>query len=125
MKLIDSLKNIISEGLDDKWVRDDVTVTLKQLLDVTEKFPVKDIPIDKVKDIVLNWDDDKDEHSKVDKTDLKYPVLIIVDEDDKLEYILDGNHRVQKAIKNKLPSVKAKLIKISQLPKDFQFVFGD
>ena len=37
---------IYNEGLDDKWMRDDVTVTLKQLLDVTKNIPVENIPTD-------------------------------------------------------------------------------
>ena len=116
---------IYNQGLDDKWIRDDVTVTLKQLLDVTKNIPVENIPTDKLKEIVLNWQNNPEEIEKIEKSDLQYPVLIIVSDNNKIKYVLDGNHRVQKSIKNDLPFVKSKLIKISELPEDFQYVLED
>lgn len=123
-----SIKKILREqleeaGMEDSWERDDVKVTLKQLLDAAKDVPVKDIRTEKLKDIVLDWGGDPHEFEKAEKTDLQYPVLIFVDDDNEVEKIIDGNHRVQKAIKNDVPYVKAKLIKVNELPEDFQYVF--
>jgi len=119
-----SLKKYINEGLGDKWVNGAVTVTLKQLLYLTKDTPIKNIPTQKLSKIVLNWDGNTDEIEKIEKSDLQYPVLIIVNDNNQFKYILDGNHRVQKSIKHNLPYVKSKLIKISELPKNFQYVLS-
>jgi hypothetical protein len=37
----------------------------------------------------------------------------MVDEKEKVKYILDGNHRVQNAVNNKLKTISAKIIKPS------------
>ena len=47
-----------------------------------------------------------------------------MNDDNTIKYILDGNHRIQKSIKYKLPTVKAKLIKFSKLPKWVQNILG-
>mgnify|MGYP006893258520 CR=1 FL=1 len=121
---IDANKQILEEGLDDKWTRDDVTITLKDILDITTDIPVRNIQLEKLKNVVLNWKGNPKEIEKIEKSDLQYPVLIIVDGNNKIKYILDGNHRVQKAIKYNLQYVACKLIKLNKLPQHFQFVLG-
>ena len=37
MRLQETIKKILREGLDDKWTRDNQTVTLKELLDIVSK----------------------------------------------------------------------------------------
>ena len=49
---------------------------------------------------------------------------IFVTDDNSIKYIVDGNHRVQKAIRNKLETIKVKLIKFSELPQNFKNVFS-
>ena len=121
---IDANNQILEEGLDDKWTRDDVTITLKDILDITTDIPVRNIQLEKLKNVVLNWQGNPKEIEKIEKSDLQYPVLIIVDGNNKIKYILDGNHRVQKAIKYNLQYVACKLIKLNKLPQHFQFVLG-
>ena len=60
----------------------------------------------------------------IEKSDIQYPVLILMNDDNTIKYILDGNHRIQKSIKYNLPTIKAKLIKFSNLPKDVQNILG-
>lgn len=105
----------IIEGLDDKWSNDTETITLQDILNLTKNVPVRDFPTKKLAPIVLNWDDNPDEISKIERSNLEYPILIMVDDNEKIKWILDGNHRAQKALKNKLPTIKAKLIKPSNL----------
>lgn len=92
------------------------TVTLKQILELTKNIEVQEIETEKLKKIVLNWDGNTEEIEKIEKSDIQYPVLILMNDDNSIKYILDGNHRVQKSIKYNLPTVKAKLIKFSELP---------
>jgi hypothetical protein len=124
-KIIDrTIREFLNEGLEDKWTHNDTTVTLRQILDVTKNIPVTNISTDILKSKVLNWDGNPEEIKKIEKSDLQYPVLIIVNNNNDILYILDGNHRIQKAIMNKIPTVVVKLIKLSELPKEFQYVLG-
>ena len=116
----------MDEGLHDtSWENDEGDkVTLINLLDATEDIPVKNIPVDKIKSKLLTWDDDDKEVAKIEKANLQYPILIFVDDDGKFISIIDGHHRAQKAVRKKLKTIKAKLIPINSLPKNFKKVFG-
>jgi len=118
--------DLLGEGLNDtSWQNDDGDkVTLMDLLDATEDIPVKNIPVDKIKSKLLTWDDDDKEVSKIEKADLQYPILIFVDGNNKIISIIDGHHRAQKAVRNKLKTIKAKLIPINSLPKNMRKVFS-
>ena len=102
---------------DTSWTNhDNKTVTLVQILDLTKDTKVQEIDTDKLKSIVLSWDGNTDEIEKIEKSDIQYPVLILMNDDKSIKYILDGNHRIQKSIRNNFPTVKSKLIKFSKLP---------
>ena len=127
-KYIDTFKNysLLKEGLKDtSWTNlKDETVTLEQILELTKDIKVQEIETEKLKSIVLNWDGNPEEIEKIEKSDIQYPVLILMNDDNTIKYILDGNHRIQKSIKYKLPTFKAKLIKFSKLPKWVQNILG-
>ena len=108
-------------GLNDSWSDGKKTVTLRELLNIIKDVPIQEIPINKLSDIVLNWENSK-EQKKIENAKLKYPPIIIINNDDIISYILDGNHRIQKALQNDLLNIKVKLIKIKDLPIDFQEV---
>jgi hypothetical protein len=118
--------SLLKEGLKDtSWTNlKDETVTLEQILELTKDIKVQEIETEKLKSIVLNWDGNPEEIEKIEKSDIQYPVLILMNDDNTIKYILDGNHRIQKSIKYKLPTVKAKLIKFSKLPKWVQNILG-
>jgi hypothetical protein len=118
-------KNIFKlyEGLDDSWTNGEHTVTLRQLLIITKDIPVTEFPTEKLKDISLHANN-PDEQDRIDKSDLQYPVLIFINGDNTIKYIVDGHHRIQKAIKTKLPTNKTKLIPFDDLPDDYKKVLG-
>lgn len=120
------IRECLNEGLDDtSWTnRNDETVTLKQILDLTKNIKVSEIETEKLKNIVLNWEGNSEEIEKIEKSDLQYPILILMNDDKTIKYILDGNHRVQKSIRYNLPTVKAKFIQYSKLPKWIQNILG-
>ena len=111
------------EGLDDKWTDGEDTVTLKQLLKITKDIPVTKMSTKKLMKHALHGDN-PEEMSKIDKTSLKYPVLVLVNDKGLIKYILDGHHRIQKANKHDIKMVNVKLIKFSELPKNFKKVLG-
>jgi len=127
-KMIDKVKNFgkITEGLEDtSWTgHNNKTVTLVQILDLTKDIKVQEMDTVELKKIVLNWDGNTEEIEKIEKSDIQYPALILVNDDKSIKYILDGNHRIQKSIRNNLPTVKVKLIQFSKLPDYVQEILG-
>ena len=105
----------LNEGLNDtSWENDEGDkITLTDLLNVTKDIPVKKISLNKIKSKLLTWDDDDKEIAKIEKSNLQYPILIFVDDNNKFISIIDGHHRAQKAVRHKLKTIKAKLIPIN------------
>lgn len=115
----------MKKGLDDtSWSNNNETVTLRQILELTKDIKVQELDIDKLKNIVLKFNNNPKEIENIERSDIKYPVLILINDDDTIKYILDGNHRIQKCIKYNLPTVKAKLIKFSNLPEWVRRILG-
>ena len=123
---VDKVKNIQTEGLHDtSWENDKGDkITLVDLLDATKDIPIKNISVEKLKPKLLSWDGDKEEIAKIEKADLQYPILIFVDDNNRFISIIDGHHRAQKAARNNLKTIKAKIIPINSLPKDIRKVFS-
>jgi len=121
-----TIREFLNEGLDDtSWTgHNEETVTLRQILDFTKDIKVQELETEKLKKIVLGWDGNTEEIEKIEKSDIRYPVLILINDDYTIKYILDGNHRIQKSIKHNLPTVKSKLIKFSDLPEWVQNILG-
>ena len=117
----------LDEGLEDtSWKNDEgKTVTLKQLLDAIKDYPTIEAPIEKVKKISLKPDGDGIEPDRVSNADITYPIIIVVDDSGNYKYVLDGNHRANKAIDAGLECIPAKLVNIKKLPQEFQDVLGE
>ena len=124
--VLDNKKEGMTEGLHDtSWENDEGDkVTLIDLLDATEDIPVERVSVEELKPHLLSWDGDEEEIKKIDKSDLQYPILIFVDDNNKFISIIDGHHRAHKAVRHKLKTIKAKIIPINSLPKDVRKVFG-
>jgi hypothetical protein len=126
-KLNEAKKENKYEGLEDtSWTNaDNKKLTLKQLLDVIKNYPTTQVPIEKLKKIVIKKDSGGIETPRLDKADVKYPIIIVIDDNNNFRYILDGNHRVQKAMAAGLKSIPAKLLNIKDLPEKFQGILSE
>jgi len=63
---------------------------------------------------------------RVAAASLEYPI-IVVKRDGQYQYVLDGNHRLQKAIDEEVESIKAKILDVSaeaETPERFKKMFG-
>ena len=62
---------------------------------------------------------------RVSAASLDYPI-IVVKKGGKYRYVLDGNHRLQKAINQKIESIKAKILDLDnpETPEVFKEMFG-
>lgn len=110
---------------DTSWANDGEEVTLKDLLNLIKDYPIVKAPIEKVKKIVIKKDSGGIESNRLNIADFKYPIIIIVDDSGNYQYILDGNHRANKAIDNNLKFIPAKLVNIKNLPQEFQNVLAE
>ena len=105
-------------GADTSWTgADNETITLQDILELTKDVKIVNLPTEKLAPIVLNWDDNPKEIERISqvKISTQYPILVMVDEQNKIQWILDGNHRAQKALRAKAKTIPAKLIKPSNL----------
>ena len=116
----------MKEGLHDtSWENDEGDkITLIDLLNATEDISVERVSVEELKPHLLSWDGDEEEIKKIEKSDLQYPILIFVDDNNEFISIIDGHHRAQKAARKGLKTIKAKLIPINSLPKNIRKVFS-
>ena len=98
-------------GANTSWSNDEDKITLQHILDLTEHIKAVDYPTEELSPIVLGWKDNPEEIERINQVEVskQYPILIMVTKDDKLLWILDGNHRAQQALKNNIPTIPAKL----------------
>ena len=114
-------------GADTSWEDEDGNkITLQDVLDLTKNIPTKNYPTEKLAKVVLNWDDNPEEVDRISQVEIskQYPILIMVDESGKIQWILDGNHRAQKALRAKAETIPAKLIKPSNLDARAKKIFN-
>jgi hypothetical protein len=104
-------------GADTSWSNDEEKITLQDILELTKNIEVINFPTKELSKVVLNWDDNPEEIERISQVEVsqQYPILIMVNEDNKILWVLDGNHRAQKALMNNIDSIPAKLIKPSDL----------
>lgn len=105
------------------WENKQNKITLFDLLNISSNPPEKDISLELLKPHLLSWKD-AEEISKIELVDLQYPILILVDDKEKILSILDGHHRTHKSINLGLKTIKAKLIAINSLPAEFKNIFS-
>ena len=65
----------------------------------------------------------KRDPARVQAADLNYP-LIVTKVNGKFKKILDGQHRLVKAITNNEPTVKVKVLDIDSAPDDYKEMFS-
>ena len=92
-----------------RWLDEDGNsiATIQEVLSVLEDQPVLSIDVADIKRLRKNVVIDQ---HRLDAADTSYPI-IIVEKTGGSQYILDGHHRLQKAINEKQPRVPAKILK--------------
>jgi hypothetical protein len=115
------------QGADTSWIgADNEIITLQDILELTKNIKIVNLPTEKLAPIVLNWNDNPEEIERISQVEIstQYPILVMVDEQNKIQWILDGNHRAQKALRAKAKTIPAKLIKPSNLNPMAKKIFG-
>ena len=122
-QLFESWKRFIAESWrDTSWENDEDKVTLGEIddflgdktvdinvLELSKQIP--DLPIRSKK--------------RVNDANLDFPI-IVVKKDGQFKHVLDGNHRLQKAINQEVETIEAKILDVSaeQTPERFRKMFG-
>jgi hypothetical protein len=117
-----------------------VKVTFKDLLEFSKDIPVEELSVEDLKHLALHkTKTDPETLANIQKANLDYPILVLHKTKDKqrqyssssaliqhkgLVSILDGHHRLQKAIVNEIPKIKAKMLRLSEMPEDWQGLFA-
>ena len=124
-KLMD---NGVSEGgPETTWSDDTDTITLQDILELTKHIKQINLPInDNLKSKLLHWEGNPEEIERVNQVTVsnQFPILIMVDKQGQIEWILDGNHRLHKAIQSQAKTIPAKLIKPSDLNDKAKKIFN-
>jgi len=127
---MDSIRKIIREVLSESsweetsWKTDTEKITIQDVLShVDDK--IYDIPVKQIVDTLgASFTTVKKDLDRVLKADLNYPI-IIVKKKGELSYILDGNHRMKKAIEIGADTIKSKILDLDSenIPPVFKELF--
>jgi len=102
-----------------RWTNGDVTVHITELIDFLgpswHQIKISDFP----KKLTST-----DPH-RVNEANLEYPIIVLKHRGT-YRYILDGNHRLQKAIDKKNITIKAKILDLDnpKTPEKYKELFG-
>jgi hypothetical protein len=86
---------------------------------------IKEIPVNTIADMCIHKDKkDKKTLKRAQEADLKYPIIIARDSSGKYTMILDGHHRLKKAIDNGLSKIRARIIDLEKAPEEYKLLFA-
>ena len=138
MKLTESkLKEIIFETLKESWrdtywsTEDGLKVTIGEIDDYLGPSTIDVNPIEIKNQVLKSRGKDRlpvgpgiTSQARVDKANLKFPIITAM-KNKKHVYVLDGNHRLQKAVELNKP-LKAKVLDLDhpKTPEKYIEIFG-
>jgi hypothetical protein len=115
-----SLKQYIAEqdiGLDTTWQDGDIKITLQDVLDIADA-PIEVDP-NELEPLLIKT---KRDPARVQAASLEHPIVVTT-LNGQYKSILDGQHRVVKALQNKV-SIKTRILNLDTAPEQFQQMFG-
>jgi Zn-dependent peptidase ImmA (M78 family) len=119
-------ESVAEGGAETSWADGTEKITLQDILELTKHVKQINLPInDNLKSKLIHWDGNPEEIERINQVTIsnQFPILIIVDEQGQIEFILDGNHRLHKAIQSQAKTIPAKLIKPSDLSDKAKSIF--
>ena len=122
--LLENWRNYLTESWrDTSWENDEGKVTLGEIDDFLGDKTI-DINVLELSKQIPPLPTRGEE--RVAAASLEFPI-IVVKKDGKFKYVLDGNHRLQKAINQEVETIKAKILDVSaeaETPERFKKMFG-
>ena len=127
--LAEKYEQVLESGMEDSWTDTidgkQVTITLSQILEYLKNVPVKEVNTKQLEHLRVGAVKKPDEaHLKrINQSNLDYPIIVIASEG-KYKMLLDGNHRLQKALYNNIPKIKVKVLDLDTAPLSYQQMFN-
>tara|TARA_R100001244_G_C5063632_1_gene109509 strand:+ start:77 stop:460 length:384 start_codon:yes stop_codon:yes gene_type:complete len=108
-------------GLDTTWEDGDIKITLQDIL-VNAASYVKSEKINpnELEPLLIQTERDPD---RVQAADLQYPIIVTT-ENGQYKKILDGQHRLEKALQLKVP-INARVLNLDEAPEEYQKLFKE
>ena len=124
------MKNLIRRILreswrDTGWETDNEKITIQDVLDYLDNDEVYNLSVKTILDTIGDkFTTVKKDLDRILKADLNHPI-IIVKKNGELSYILDGNHRMKKAIEVGEDTIKVKILDLDKpnIPPTFKELF--
>jgi hypothetical protein len=127
-KLCQIVSDFIEEGgADTWWGHEDEKITLQDILELIKHIKQINLPInDNLKSKLIHWDGNPKEIERINQVTVsnQFPILVMLDGQGQIDWILDGNHRLHRAIKSQAKTIPAKLIKPSDLSDKAKRIFN-
>jgi len=120
-------QGVAEGGAETSWSNDTDAITLQDILELTKHIKQINLPInDNLKSKLLHWEGNPEEIERVNQVTVsnQFPILIMVDEQGQIAWILDGNHRLHKAIQSQAKTIPAKLIRPNNLNDKAKKIFN-
>ena len=118
----ESNKRMLGENWKDtSWEDDDGKITIGDILDYIGDNVRNISVVDLQNKLKSQLDKVTKDEERIMKADLKYPI-ILVQKDGEFSYVLDGNHRLAKAIMTGEEFIKAKVLYLDDknTPEEFK-----
>lgn len=119
-------EGVAEGGAETSWSDGDEKITLQDVLELTKHIKQINLPInDNLKSKLIHWDGNPEEIERINQVTVsnQFPILVMLDGQGQIDWILDGNHRLHKAIRSQAKTIPAKLIKPSDLSDKAKRVF--
>jgi len=120
------IRRILRESWKDTgWETDTEKITIQDVLDYLDNDEVYNLSVKTILDTIGDkFTTVKKDLDRILKADLSHPI-IIVKKNGQLSYILDGNHRMKKAIEVGEDTIKAKILDLDRpnIPPTFKELF--
>jgi hypothetical protein len=119
-------QDMVEGGAETSWSDDTDTITLQDMLELTKHIKQINLPInDKLKSKLVHWDGNPEEIERINQVTVskQFPILVMLNEKGQIDWILDGNHRLHKAIQSQAETIPAKLIRPSDLNDKAKKIF--
>jgi len=120
------IRRILRESWKDTgWETDTEKITIQDVLDYLDNDEVYNLSVKTILDTIGDkFTTVKKDLDRILKADLSHPI-IIVKKNGELSYILDGNHRMKKAIEVGEDTIKVKILDLDKpnIPPTFKKLF--
>ena len=126
MRAKEFTQGLVEGGAETSWSDGNEKITLQDILELTKHIKQINLPInDNLKNKLIHWDGNPEEIERINQVTVsnQFPILVMVDEQGQIDWILDGNHRLHKAIRAQAKTIPAKLIKPSDLSDKAKKIF--